>query len=123
MVGLDGFQQINDMLGHACGDLVLCAVTERLNAEAGSAAIVARLSGDEFAIAIPCADTAETVAQLSERIALAFDARFWPERGSIASGSVSERPSILPAAEPPTNCWPTAISRFAAPRQPGAAVT
>ena len=73
VVGLDAFQQINDMLGHACGDLVLCAVTERLNAVAGSAAIVARLSGDEFAIAIPCADTAETVAQLSERIALAFN--------------------------------------------------
>ena len=73
MVGLDAFQQINDMLGHACGDLVLRAVTERLNAEAGSAAMVARLSGDEFAIAIPCADTAETVAALSERIARAFD--------------------------------------------------
>jgi diguanylate cyclase (GGDEF)-like protein/PAS domain S-box-containing protein len=73
VVGLDAFQQINDMMGHACGDLVLCAVTERLNAEAGSAALVARLSGDEFAIAIPCADTDETVAQLCERIALAFD--------------------------------------------------
>ena len=34
---------------------------------------MARLSGDEFAIAIPCADTTETVAQLSERIALAFN--------------------------------------------------
>lgn len=73
VLGLDGFQQINDMLGHACGDLVLCAVTERLNAEAGGAGIVARLSGDEFAIAIPCAGMNETVAQLSERFARAFD--------------------------------------------------
>ena len=73
VVGLDAFQQINDMLGHACGDLVLCAVTERLNAEAGCAAMVARLSGDEFAIAIPCAGTEETAAQLSERIARAFN--------------------------------------------------
>ena len=72
VVGLDPFQQINDMLGHACGDLVLRAVTERLNAEAGSAATVARLSGDEFAIAIPCAGSTETVAQLCERIVLAF---------------------------------------------------
>jgi diguanylate cyclase (GGDEF)-like protein/PAS domain S-box-containing protein len=72
VVGLDGFQQINDMLGHACGDLVLRAVSERLSAEAGSAALVARLSGDEFAIAIPCADTSETVVQLSERIVLTF---------------------------------------------------
>jgi diguanylate cyclase (GGDEF)-like protein/PAS domain S-box-containing protein len=74
VLGLDGFQQINDMLGHACGDLVLCAVSERLNAGVGGAAIVARLSGDEFAIAIPCAGMTETVAQLSERIALGFNA-------------------------------------------------
>ena len=52
---------------------MLCAVTERLNGEAGKAALVARLSGDEFAIAIPRAEAAETVAALSERIARAFD--------------------------------------------------
>jgi len=72
VVGLDAFQQINDMLGHASGDSVLCAVSERLSAEAGSAALVARMSGDEFAIAIPCAATSETPAQLCERIALTF---------------------------------------------------
>ena len=32
VVGLDGFQQINDMLGHASGDLVLRAISERLKA-------------------------------------------------------------------------------------------
>ncbi len=73
VLGLDGFQQINDMLGHACGDLVLCAVSERLNASIGDAGIVARLSGDEFAIAIPCAEMPETITELSERIGLAFN--------------------------------------------------
>jgi len=72
VVGLDGFHQINNLLGHACGDLVLCAVSERLQAEIGSAGIVARLSGDEFAIAVPNAETAETVDQLAERVGLAF---------------------------------------------------
>src|SRR5207237_2596012 len=47
VLGLDGFQQINDMLGHSAGDLVLRAVAARLEAEAGIEAIVARLSGDE----------------------------------------------------------------------------
>jgi diguanylate cyclase (GGDEF)-like protein/PAS domain S-box-containing protein len=73
VIGVDGFQQINDMLGHASGDLVLRAVSERLATEAGSAGIAARLSGDEFAIAISHAELAETVVQFSERIVRAFD--------------------------------------------------
>lgn len=72
VVGLDGFQHINDMLGHACGDRVLRAVSERLKAETAGAGIVARLSGDEFAIAIPGAAMTETAAQFSERIAVTF---------------------------------------------------
>jgi diguanylate cyclase (GGDEF)-like protein/PAS domain S-box-containing protein len=74
VIGLDAFQKINDMLGHEWGDRVLCAVAERLSAEAGSVAIVARLSGDEFAIAIPYAHSTESVAQLCDRIALSFNA-------------------------------------------------
>jgi diguanylate cyclase (GGDEF)-like protein/PAS domain S-box-containing protein len=73
VVGLDGFQQINDMLGHACGDLVLRGVAERLTSEAGHAALVARLSGDEFAIAVPGAALQEPVSHFAERIARSFD--------------------------------------------------
>jgi diguanylate cyclase (GGDEF)-like protein/PAS domain S-box-containing protein len=73
VLGLDGFQQINDMLGHAFGDLVLRAVAERLSSEAGDEAVVARLSGDEFAIAIPGNARTEGVAQLCERVSVAFD--------------------------------------------------
>src|SRR5207248_9648873 len=73
VLGLDGFQQINDMLGHAFGDLVLRAVSERLSFETGGEGIVARLSGDEFAIAIPHGAHAETVKQFCARISAAFD--------------------------------------------------
>jgi diguanylate cyclase (GGDEF)-like protein/PAS domain S-box-containing protein len=74
VLGLDGFQHINDMLGHACGDLVLCAVAARLSERVHGAGVVARLSGDEFAVAAPCSALAEPAAQFAERIALAFDA-------------------------------------------------
>jgi diguanylate cyclase (GGDEF)-like protein/PAS domain S-box-containing protein len=74
VLGLDGFQQVNDMLGHAFGDQVLCAVSARLTQEAGPQAVVARLSGDEFAIAMARKALAETVAQFAERMARAFDA-------------------------------------------------
>jgi PAS domain S-box/diguanylate cyclase (GGDEF) domain len=73
VLGLDGFQQINGLLGHGSGDLVLRAVSERLKAEAGDQAIVARLSGDEFAVAISCDNAAETAAQLSERFSRSFN--------------------------------------------------
>jgi len=74
VLGLDGFQRINDMLGHSAGDLVLRAVAERLRTEVGGKAVVARLSGDEFAIALDCGDARETIAAFAERIAHAFEA-------------------------------------------------
>jgi predicted signal transduction protein with EAL and GGDEF domain len=62
------------MLGHSAGDLVLRAVAERLRTEVDGQAIVARLSGDEFAIALDCAETGERIAEFAERIAHAFEA-------------------------------------------------
>ena len=91
VVGLDGFQQINDTLGHANGDLVLRAVAERLNRNIGTNATVARLSGDEFAIAFCCDDEAGSVADLAERIRLAFtepvDAAGRPHRVKVSIGA------------------------------------
>lgn len=73
IIGLDGFQQINDLLGHSNGDLVLRAVSARLASEIGGVGIVARLSGDEFAIGAPCSDTTESVDLLAKRVAACFD--------------------------------------------------
>ena len=106
VVGLDGFQQINDMLGHACGDLVLRAVSERLTAEIRRRGMVARLSGDEFAIAVPGADMSETVAQFcrTDR-ARASTRRCWPgiaqHRVKVSIGA-----AVYPRRRPyaPTNC-------------------
>ncbi|MCK1736642.1 EAL domain-containing protein [Bradyrhizobium sp. 138] len=74
VIGLDGFQQINNMLGHSAGDRVLRAVAERLRIEVDGKAVVARLSGDEFAIALDCAETGDPIAAFAERIAHAFEA-------------------------------------------------
>lgn len=51
-VGLDRFQSINDALGHAAGDAVLAAVGERLQANAGTADMLGRFTGGEFAIVV-----------------------------------------------------------------------
>lgn len=49
-VDVDRFKQINDSHGHGFGDMLLCAISERLKVCAREADTVARLGGDEFAI-------------------------------------------------------------------------
>ncbi len=49
-VGIDRFNQINDNLGHAVGDLLIKSVAERLSACVGNQNTVARLNADQFAI-------------------------------------------------------------------------
>jgi diguanylate cyclase (GGDEF)-like protein/PAS domain S-box-containing protein len=74
VIGLEGFQQINHMLGHASGDLVLRAISERLTTAIPAAGMVARLSGDEFAIAVRTTDIDENVSRFADQIGAGFNA-------------------------------------------------
>jgi diguanylate cyclase (GGDEF)-like protein len=71
-IDLDSFKHVNDYYGHAVGDELLRRLAERLSAGLRQSDLLARLSGDEFALLIsPIADFKELtrdVEWISERI-------------------------------------------------------
>jgi diguanylate cyclase (GGDEF)-like protein len=72
LLDLDRFKHVNDVLGYAFGDRLLQGVAQRLQAQGlRDGEVVARLSGDEFALLLPGRD-AEAALRLAECMADAF---------------------------------------------------
>jgi diguanylate cyclase (GGDEF)-like protein len=72
MLDLDRFKHVNDVLGYAFGDRLLKGVAERLLRQSvREGDMVARLSGDEFALLLPDANEQAALA-VAERIADVF---------------------------------------------------
>jgi len=67
-IDLDRFKEVNDTLGHAVGDALLRAVTERLKALARQEDTVARLAGDEFAIVQSSVSSPDDASGLAARV-------------------------------------------------------
>jgi diguanylate cyclase (GGDEF)-like protein len=67
-IDLDQFKQVNDTLGHPCGDQLLCAVADRLRAMLRPEDFVARFGGDEFVVFQQNIKSDEEAAQLARRI-------------------------------------------------------
>ncbi|QSX33074.1 EAL domain-containing protein [Shewanella avicenniae] len=66
-VDLDQFRVINNISGHMAGDRLICQVAERLKLLVRKGDIVARLSGDEFAILMHACNR-DSAAVIAERI-------------------------------------------------------
>jgi diguanylate cyclase (GGDEF)-like protein len=67
-VDLDQFKQVNDTLGHPCGDQLLCAVADRLREMLRPEDFVARFGGDEFVVFQQNILSDEDAAGLARRI-------------------------------------------------------
>ena len=72
MLDLDNFKGVNDTLGHAAGDLLLKAVSERLSAALRKSDTVARIGGDEFVLILPNLKGTEAAAQVAQKIVDGF---------------------------------------------------
>src|SRR5882672_6579500 len=67
-VDLDQFKQVNDTLGHPCGDRLLCAVASRLRDMLRPEDFVARFGGDEFVVFQQNIQSNDEAAGLARRI-------------------------------------------------------
>jgi len=66
IIDVDHFKDINDLRGHAVGDIVMRGLTQILRDEL-PAAVLGRLGGDEFAVLLPTGDGAAGLA-VAERL-------------------------------------------------------
>jgi diguanylate cyclase len=98
---LDNFKRVNDTLGHAVGDELLCVVADRLrsslrygnDAAPGGvktrAGDIARLGGDEFMVLLPSLRSTVDAGGVAERLILALR-----EPIQLASNSLVVTPSV-----------------------------
>jgi diguanylate cyclase (GGDEF)-like protein len=101
IIDIDGLKQVNDKLGHQVGDSLIRRISGTLRERVRNTDIVARLSGDEFAVLVPQTDAAGAL-QLGEDL-----------RAQVAEGSPS-------ASELGASTISIGITMFGGPRDGGA---
>ena len=76
---LDRFKHVNDTLGHAPGDALLCQVAERLAGRVRASDTLARLGGDEFTVVLTELEDADDAIRAAQAIVEAMRQPFFLE--------------------------------------------
>lgn len=74
VIDIDHFKAVNDRLGHAAGDNVLCAVAAVLRHLLRGEDIIGRLGGEEFVVLLPETDV-EAALVIGERLRAGVEMR------------------------------------------------
>ncbi len=89
VLDIDHFKPINDELGHAAGDALLCWVVETLQRVVRQVDAVGRLGGDEFAVLFPRIDPTQALRgatriqeALAERAPCSIGIAVYPDDGT-----------------------------------------
>ena len=90
LIDLDGFKQINDTFGHACGDEYLKYAALCLRTVCREPHFVARIGGDEFAVLLDASCGPDTVERIARDIVAALrqplDGQSWPFKTGASVG-------------------------------------
>ncbi len=86
-VDLDQFKQVNDTLGHPCGDKLLCMVADRMREMLRAEDFVARFGGDEFVVFQRGIKTNHDAADLARRIVERLSERYEVDHHQVEIGA------------------------------------
>jgi diguanylate cyclase (GGDEF)-like protein len=86
-IDLDGFKRVNDSLGHAFGDLLLRAVSERIKVRLRQSDTLARLGGDEFSVILPNLSTEKDACRIAQSLIAALSVPFDLEGSQCGIGA------------------------------------
>ncbi len=87
LIDIDSFHDINDTLGRAGGDTMLCSIAERLKAALPPGAIFGRFEDDAFA-AVVVGDDAQLADKLGDKLSEALAAPFYMDQMWQISASI-----------------------------------
>jgi len=88
-IGIDGFKKVNDALGHAVGDAVLCQAAGRLRRAMRDSDTLARVGGDEFVVVLPGTASEAQIKLVTGRLLATLQSPFEHEGHTIYLGASS----------------------------------
>ncbi|MDR3592538.1 MAG: EAL domain-containing protein [Negativicutes bacterium] len=122
-IDMDDVKMVNDSFGHAYGDALIINAGNRIAEEAGDAAFVGRIGGDEFMVMLPGQHDRRRVSAIADRIIDAFQQDFhahgirfpisasagialYPDDGDSAGEIFKNADNAMYAAKKAgKNCW------------------
>ncbi len=86
-IDLDRFKQVNDSLGHDCGDLLLVEVSRRLSELLRVDDTVARIGGDEFVVLVETFRGPTHLGQVAQKIIAAVEKPVLLQENEVCIGA------------------------------------